>query len=470
MKPLEQSVLDTIQQHSLITDDTTILVAVSGGPDSTALLSVLVHLFPESVKAAVYIDHKLRPLETGAELQHVKQLCNSFNIDFDSRSVDVQNVRMASGESPEACARRLRFEALDQLMDQHQADLVALGHTRDDQVEEVLIRLIRGSGMNGLSGMRVKNKHIIRPLLNSSKEEILDYLATADLPFCTDSSNVSRAYLRNKIRLELIPLLEQEFNPSIRQTVLNTAAILREEDSYLDELTESHYHRVVKDRAASLSSSYERSYRINVFMEFAAALRRRVLEKLFWQAGCPPTFQAIEEIIKLTEQGRTGTTIHFSGGLRIIRTADEIVFSSRLRDRNVRHRQADSFQEEVTIVGVGEYRVPLLGKTLFISPSDQYKTGETKTQYIDAHKAPFPLVLRAPAAGELFHPLGAPGKKKIARFFSDRKIPQHERYRYPVLVSQTGSVIAIPGMAISESVKISEKTSKILKIFWKQMS
>jgi len=469
MKSLERSVLATIEQHDLISDDTTILVAVSGGPDSTALLSVLMHLFPTSVRVAVYIDHKLRPLETGAELRQVQQLCESFKLDFDSRSVDVQNVRMTSGESPEACARRLRFEALDELAKEYRVDRVALGHTRDDQVEEVLIRLIRGSGMNGLSGMRVKSGALIRPLLNSSKDEIVHYLDASGLPFCTDSSNTSRAYLRNKIRLELIPLLEQEFNPSIRQTILNTAAILQDEDCYLDGVTEKCIGRVVKNRAGNEAASTEHFFRIDLFLECAEALRRRILEKMFWQAGSSPTFQAIEEIMKLTEQGRTGASIHFSGGLRVIRTADEIVFSSRLRDKNVRHRHEEEFAEEIVITGVGEYLVSPLAAMLAVSHSDQFETADPGTEYIDADKAPFPLSLRAPSPGELFHPLGGPGKKKIARFFSDKKVPHHQRYRHPVLVSREGSVIAIAGMAVSESVKITEETTRILKLCWKRL-
>ena len=468
MKPLEQSVLDIINQHGLIPDESAVLVAVSGGPDSTALLSILVNIIPASIKAAVYIDHKLRPEETEAEISHVKKLCDSFNIKFDCCSVDVQNVRVSSGESPEACARRLRFEALDKMAVLHETDLIALGHTSDDQVEEVLIRLIRGSGMNGLSGMSVRNKPLIRPLLHNSKEEILQYLATVKLPFCKDSSNKSQAFLRNKVRLYLVPLLEHEFNPSIKQTILNSAAILRDEDDYLNRVTEKTYPAIVTEKEQGIASHRERCYRLEAFGQIPAALRRRILEKMFWQSSCPPSFQAIEEIMKLTQQGRTGTTIHFSGGLRVIRTGEEIIFSSRPRDKNMRHRHDDRFSQKIIIEGVGEYEVSQLGRTLCIEESDQLDISDSGVQCIDRAKSIFPLTLRAPLPGELFHPIGAPGKKKISRFLSDRKVPKHQRHCYPVLVSQQGVIIAIPGITISESVKISEETSMVLKIFWKQ--
>ena len=467
MKPLERSVFETIRRHRLISRKNAILVGVSGGADSTALLSILVRLVPESVKTAVYIDHLLRPLESGAEIRHVKALCSRFGIEFDSCCVDVQNVRMSSGESPEACARRLRFDAFARMAEKHGTDLIALGHTRDDQVEEVLIRLIRGSGASGLSGMNVRNRQIIRPLLHNSKQEIIEYLEASDVSYCTDSSNTSRAYLRNKIRLELIPLLEEEFNPAIKQTILNAAAILTDEDSYLDEATEKLYCNVVTEKVLPGTANRECSFATKAFRKISRALGRRILEKMFRQSDCPPTFQAIEEIMKLTEKGRTGTTIHFSGGLRIIKTADEIIFSSRPADRNRRHRSNDTFHETVVIEDVGEYRVPQLGKTLCITRSAPLKTFDGRAQYMDAHKAIFPFELRAPLPGEQFQPLGAPGKKKISRFFSDRKLPRHQRHLFPVLVSGDNEIIAIPGIAISESMKVCRQSAAVLKIFWK---
>ena len=468
MQPLERSVLETIRRHRLISRKNRILVGVSGGPDSTALLAILVRLVPESVKAAVYIDHQLRPLETGAEISHLKKLCSCFGIAFDSCCVDVQSVRMSSGESPEACARRLRFAAFARMAEEHGTDLIALGHNRDDQVEEVLIRLIRGSGASGLSGMNVKNRQIIRPLLYNSKQEIIEYLDGSDLPYCTDSSNTDRAYLRNKIRLELIPLLEQEFNPSIKQTILNAAAILTAEDSYLDETAEKLYCSVVREREVPGTANRECSFAIKPFRKISRALGRRILEKMFRQSDCPPTFQAIEEIMKLAQKGRTGTTIHFAGGLRIIKTAEEIVFSSRPTDRNRRHRRNDTFHQTVSIEGVGEYQVPQLGKTLCITRSAPVKVFDGSAQYMDAQKAVFPFALRAPLPGEQFQPLGAPGKKKISRFFSDRKLPRHQRHLFPVLVSGDNEIIAIPGITISDSMKVCQQSAAVLKICWKQ--
>lgn len=469
MKPLEQSILDTIINNNLVSRENAILVAASGGPDSTALLSVLAKLIPASVNAAVYVNHNLRPRETDGEINGVKQLCRSLNIDFEYCSVDVNRVRISSGESPEACARRLRFEAFDKIAQSRGTDLLAMGHTRDDQVEEVLIRLIRGSGMNGLSGMRLKNNHIIRPLLNNSKQEILEYLETEALPYSTDSSNKSRAYLRNKVRLDLIPLLEQEFNPSIKQNILNSTIILRDEDKYLNEITNRHYEIIVQQRATRSANQYERSFDIEDFQKLPPSIGRRILEKLYWQSHCPPTFQAIEEIMDLVADGRTGTNIHFSKGLRVIRTADAIIFCSRSRDENKRHRLEDHFSGLISIGGTGEYEIPGLGKILCVLESENFEDMEQYVQYIDREQIAFPLTLRAPGPGELFQPLGAPGRKKVSRFFSDKKLPKHLRHSFPVLTSSDNTIIAIPGMTICDTVKISNETTRCLKIFWKQM-
>jgi len=469
MKPLETSVLKTIYHYDLVADDSAILVAVSGGPDSTALLSILKNLVPDAVKAAVYIDHKLRPEEVEAEISHLGNLCRSYGISFDRASVDVQSVRMSNGESPEASARRLRFDALNKMMLHYGTDLLALGHTSDDQVEEVLIRLIRGSGMNGLSGMRHRNGHIIRPLLSNSKQEVLDYLSTENIPYCVDSSNTSRTFLRNKVRLDLIPLLEQDFNPSIRKTILNSAAILKDEDSYLDEVTKTYYQTLVTDKQQTSPLHTERSYQIEAFQAVPISLRRRLLEKLFWKSSCRPTFQSIEEVIYLSEQGRTGTTIHFSGGLRVIKTAEEIIFSSRLKDRNLRHRNDETYEVKIIIERTGVYNIPQLDKALHIVSADERSLGDDTKLAMDGGKAIFPLTLRSHFPGETFHPFGAPGKKKVARFLSDKKVPRHERHRYPVLVSPDHSIVAIPGLAISETAKITANTTQIVEIYWKAM-
>ncbi|MEE4166212.1 MAG: tRNA lysidine(34) synthetase TilS, partial [Desulfocapsaceae bacterium] len=136
--------------------------------------------------------------------------------------------------------------------------------------------------------------------------------------------------------------------------------------------------------------------------------------------------------------------------------------------RNRRHRQNDRFNETISIKDVGEYPVPQLGKTLCITREPPVKNYEDDIQYVDAHVSDFPFTLRAALPGEQFQPLGAPGKKKISRFFSDRKLPRHQRHLFPVLVSTDNRVIAIPGFTISDRVKVSEHSTEVLKIFWKQ--
>ena len=471
MKPFERAVRDTINQYKLITGDETILVAVSGGPDSTALLALLIKLFSKRVKAAAYIDHQLRPDETAAERVHVEQLCHDFGIPFAHASVDVPQAQITSDESPEACARRLRFAALEKLMKKHQASLLALGHTRDDQVEEILIRLIRGSGMNGLSGMRYRNNHIIRPLLNSSKQEILAYLAATGLSFCLDSSNESRSFLRNKIRLDLLPLLEKEFNPAIQQTLLNSATIFKDEDKYLDDRAQRLYHQIVR-RTEEQSADRRQNYRFTIdsFCSIPLALKRRVLEKLFWQSGTPSTFLGIEKALALHSHGKTGSSLHFSGGMRVIKTSEEIIFCSRPGDKNKRLRQNEAFEDEFIFHTTGTILITQLGLRVCIESIAPPKTLAPKTLYIDGDQVSFPIVLRAPVPGECFHPLGAPGRKKVARYFSDKKIPKHQRHKYPVLVSEGIGVIGILGLEISERVKLSERTGRVLKIFQENLS
>ena len=461
MKSLEKSVSDTINQYRLLTRTDTILVAASGGPDSTALLCILARLFPDRLKAAVYVDHQLREEETFAEKQYVRTLCASHNIDFECITVDVPGERKKRGESVEACARRLRYEALDESMIRYDTTRLAVGHTRDDQVEEVLIRLIRGSGASGLSGMKHQNEQIIRPLLDASKQEILDYLESSGIYSCTDSSNKSRAFLRNRVRLELIPLLERDFNPAIRQAILNTAAILGAEDHYLEALTNNHFSDLVIETS---ENDREWSLPHTRLGDLDLCLQRRIIEKLFHHSGSIPTFHAVEKVASLARDGRTGATLHFSGGMRVIKTSETLIFSSRRSDRNERFRQDYAFTDEIRINDCGTFEVAQLDMSLSIRTVLRPLSPDSNQFYMDRDKLSFPLVLRAPQQGESFLPLGAPGTKKVSRYLSDKKIPTHLRYRFPILASSDGEIIAIPRLTISERVKLSDKTTQILAL------
>ena len=463
MEPLESQIMQTIAANNLIGVNRSILVGVSGGPDSICLLHLLSSLFQQITYYGVYIDHNLRPKETPAERELVETLCRTLSIEFIHRSIDVTSEMDKTGESPEACARKLRYHALEKIRQSLGAGLIAVGHTCDDQVEEVLIRLIRGTGLKGLSGMEYTSGRVIRPLLDISKPEILSYLEENNFKYCEDSSNKSSRFLRNRVRHDLLPILERDFNPAIRQTILKTTKILKDEERYLHDQTEKAYEELVS--SSGIRDMKQFSLVRNNFQQIHPALQRRVIEKLCWNIGCKPNHVLIEDIITLGDSGKTGSETHLPDGFRVVNENDSLVFTALDTSLSPRDRLSQTFNSKIKIGSPGIYPIEELNKILRITMVDGKTENTAHTLSLDADQVTFPLVLRSPVPGECFQPLGAPGSKKIARFFTDKKTPKHQRHRYPLLISQE-KVICIVGLAIEETCRITHKTSRCMLVEW----
>ncbi len=308
----------------------TVIVAVSGGPDSVALLHILCMALPLNRFIAVYVDHGLRPHETGAEIELVETLARQLHAGFEQISVDVKTAARQNGASTEEAARTLRYQALEAMRRQYQGAAIAVAHTADDQAEELLIRLIRGCGRKGLAGMQIRNGWVIRPLLHATKENLLHYLQTERIPFCIDSSNLERSYLRNRVRLDLLPYLRDHFNPSIRQTLLQTAQILGDEEAMLEELTDKAWQetaRIVDTQPVTFGTpSFTVEIDTQRFCHHHGAIQRRILEKCCWKLEARPQFRQIALLLDLVHKQEPGAEIHLSRGLRALKTRQSVIF------------------------------------------------------------------------------------------------------------------------------------------------
>jgi len=321
MHPLEREIFAEIIRRELIGDDEKIIVvAVSGGPDSVALLHLLLPLQREMgvTLVAAYIDHGLRPAEAEKEEVFVRDLCAGTGISFAGEKILAREYSRQKKISLEHAARELRYEALRKIAGEHGASLIAVGHTADDQAEEILIRLLRGSARKGLSGMRYRAGDIIRPLLSVDKGRILRYLEEKNSTYCIDSSNADMRFVRNRVRHLLLPFLENHFDSGIRGSLRKTAETLAEDESLLEELTASALGDVLRfgereDGCATGRVLLDRKK----FAELSPALKRRTVEHLLWQLGCRASYQHITRIVEAAEHGRTGTEIHLSRGLRV---------------------------------------------------------------------------------------------------------------------------------------------------------
>ncbi|HIQ37554.1 MAG TPA: tRNA lysidine(34) synthetase TilS [Desulfocapsa sulfexigens] len=462
MTPLLKRIHQSIVSASLISDDTSLIIGVSGGADSMALLHILSVLFPATRRIAVYVDHGLRPDETDAEKSLVQKQAKICCANFETVAVDVQGEIIKNKCSLEEAARILRYQALEDIRIKHKSTTIAVGHTANDQAEEVLLRLIRGSGSRGLSGMNQRRGNIIRPVLNETKEKLLTYLQEQHIPFRQDSSNFDTRFLRNKIRIELLPILERDYNRSIQQTLLQTAAILKDEDRFLTQLTEEVLPKLLQKEPGKITLT------LAIFTEQPIAIQRRIFDTICWRLHSKPSFKKIQSLLRLAASNEQ-KEIHLTDGLRAVRQKDTILFHRPSSKKG--YRGAGFIPKTFSPISIpcpGTYPVPGLDHTLSITKrafsSDLLKSPGALV--VDANIIKFPLYLRKPREGEYFHPLGAPGRKKISRFLSDQKIPTMDRNNYPLLLSGD-KCVALAGIRIDHEFRITETTNQVLLLQWR---
>lgn len=460
-----------IARERLLNPNDTVIIGASAGPDSTALLILLSEIDLALDCLAVYIDHGLRPQETEMEVETVRRLALRFGTRFCCRAIPVEATARANGWSIEEAARILRYQALESIRAEAGGAAIAVAHTADDQAEEYLLRTIRGSGRRGLAGMPYRQGHIIRPLLGESKQTLIDFLQERHTLFCLDSSNQDRRFLRNRVRLDLLPSLEKDFNPAIRRTILQTMDILRQEEDLLDTLTRAALQPLPQFNRRDHADEHPRHLTVPLAL-FAGqhpAIRRRMLEQLAWRMESRLGFRQIELLLWLIEEGENGGEVHLGGGLRARKSAGGLVFSYPKGRTAFRGSGREDIRIDEEISGPGTYVISGLGRLLTLAIEDRPSTVRHHDRlFVDAEKIAFPLRLQTIAAGQRFSPFGLSGSKKVNRYLSDRGIPAEKRRLYPVLSSQ-GRVVALPGLAIDDGYRITATTRSVLAIDWRQL-
>jgi len=336
MHPLEKVTLRLLRQKKLVNPAETVVVAVSGGPDSMALLHVLARLAkPTGIALVVaHVNHGLRAVEAEREAALVLAQAGRLGIVCKTGLVDVPTCARNQKISIEQAARLLRYEFLEKVAADCRAQKIALAHTADDQVEETILRLIRGTGRKGLSGMKfLRDNKFIRPFLKISKTHLLEYLARYDIPFLEDSSNRQPLFLRNRVRLDLLPYLTEQFNANIRQTVLQTADVLQEEELLLEELARAAAARIFinSTKTAEPGNTGDAppflELNLDLFAKEARAIQRRVLETAFRLMENDPYYRQIEQILQVVESDKPKAVLHFAQGLRVNKAGRSLLFS-----------------------------------------------------------------------------------------------------------------------------------------------
>jgi tRNA(Ile)-lysidine synthase len=451
----------TLRHHCPLKNGDTVIIAVSGGSDSLALLHILHDLNLNLRLISVYIDHGLRPDETENEKKRVEECSRELNVRFVPAWVDVPRYINDTKCSPEEGARVLRYEALEKIGARLGASAIAVGHTADDQAEEFLLRMIRGSSLKGLSGMRIRRDLIIRPLLSEFKADLTDYLKGKKISFCFDSSNSDRKFLRNRVRLDLMPMLEQTFNPAIKKIILQNMDILAHENDFLQETCDRKFEIcVISDKLPRelilLSDRLDACH---------PAVSRRIIEKCFWQMQIGPGYLQIQLLLQFAQTAESGSELHLEDGVRAVKSSHKVVLSRPLKGSRRRgSAKAWTFSKRY-IPGPGKYTIKETGVLLTITtaPVNQSAPAGKQKLVMDMDSLSFPLLLRPPEKGERFRPFNAPGSKKIARYLGEKRIERIKRSGYPVLLSNN-EVIALPGLQIAHGVRVTSTTRKTVQI------
>jgi len=320
-----------ILRLQLIHRDDRVMVGVSGGADSVTLLHVLVQLQPalRLKLCVVHVDHQLRP-DSAADAAFVQALAARFKIPAVMEQRDVESLCRTHRWSLEDGARRIRYESFLKAAASWSADVLALAHTADDQAETVLMRLLRGSGLTGLAGIPVMRKaqgiRIVRPLLNCWRQEITDYLASTGLTARQDASNADRRFLRNRIRHELLPWLARDYNPNIKQALVQLAGQSRVDGTYLESAAQRHWKRMAKP-----SRKGEISLKLPALTRQPQALQRQLVRQALRQLQGDLNefeFRHWLKLERLLGPGAVRAAVDLPGGVRVLREPDRLRFQA----------------------------------------------------------------------------------------------------------------------------------------------
>lgn len=456
MSDFIKKILSTIQKYNMLSYGDHVLIGLSGGPDSVCLLFVLNKLkSPFKLKiSAIYFDHGLRPEEIPEEINFCQKICDTLDLNFYTQKINVKEFAEREKINLQEAARILRYEVFDQLSLRIKANKIALGHNADDQAETVLMRLLRGAGPGGLSGIPPVRKKIIRPLIEMEKKEIENFLKENKIQYLLDSSNMKLEYMRNKIRHLLIPVIK-EISPQATKIISKTANILREENDYIN---------VAVTKALMRLMSRKTDQKVELFCNPLEVLNIVILRRALRVAidsvrdlrGIE--FDHIEDIIKLIKNGKPGDRIYLPKGIRAIKGYSTIIITAEPPQKLSTYQIHDPNRE----IFLKESSMILEIREIPIDKVNDYGNGKNLT-YMDAEKVKFPLIIRSRKEGDYFYPLGFGKRKKLQDFFVDEKVPRDERDLVPIIESE-GKIVWIVGYRLDDRFKIDHNTKKCLQI------
>jgi len=442
----------------------TVVAAVSGGPDSMALLHMLKTMAETDGfrVVAAHVNHRFRGEESDAEEELVKQVARSWQVACETAAIDVPAYIAATGLNPQSAAREKRYAFLREVARRNGASAIALGHHADDQAETVLMRFLRGTGIGGMAGIpyrrREKDLELIRPLLRITKRELLEYGVRNGVPHAVDSSNAKRDYFRNKVRLDLLPMLEQ-YNPQLRAALVRLSELAAAENEYM----EAEAGKALAESAVRKEEGWLIDRRR--FRSLHVALQRRMIKLILSCLENANDFGQVEVVAQAIASERTaGYRADIGGGWIVACEYDEAYLGPQ---PSVRPGFAYAVSGPDADIAVPEAKVVFRLRSLDESGSSLAES--QRVAFFDLAALRFPLTIRSRRPGDRLEPLGLKGSKKVQDMFVDAKIPRSLRDAVPLLADADGRILWIPGLRRSRHAVPDAGTRKTVRVFVEEL-
>lgn len=458
-----EKVLSTINKYKLIENGDKIVLGLSGGPDSVCLLHILYRL-KEKLDIEVYaahLNHQIRGIEAQKDALYITQLCENLGVTSFVKSIDVPKYCKENGLSVEEGARKLRYEMFEEIKQKTKSNKIAIGHNLNDQAETILMRIMRGTGLQGLRGIEyIRDNNIIRPILDIDRKDIEAYCEEYELNPRIDHTNLETIYTRNKIRLELIPYMKDNFNPNVIESIVRMSNSLKTDSDYIQEESEIKFKEV--------SNLQEDACEIDIqkYSKLHNAIKVRVLRKGIKHILGDTNFvdqKHIEDIMQLEDNKKVDKVITLPRGIFAYRRKNTILLTNKeIVNETIEfcyNLPSNGF------IKVKELNLVLETQTMNI---DRYKSMklDKKSKGFDFDKVKGGIVVRSRKEGDKIK-LSA-GSKKIKDLFIDLKIPREERCNVPIIVDEQG-ILCVGDYRNSENYKIDNSTKEVLKITFKKI-
>ena len=445
-----ETVKKTVTRHDLLKKKDKVLLAYSGGLDSTGMLAVFLELRKEWLLDLFlgHFNHRLRPTANQDE-QFARKVAQEHSLPLFVASENVRSFAQQNRMNLEEAGRTLRYDFLTRTAEKIGGAKIATGHTLNDQAETFFLRLMRGSGLKGLGSIYpVVEGQIIRPLLAVERKDIAEFVQKKGLMFREDESNLDRHFARNKIRLDLIPFIQENFEPHIVQRIGKTVTILQEEEYLLEKLS---CHEA---KNAIFRDNEEIRLDLEAIESLPRGLARRIVREFIQKLKGDLreiSFEDVESILNLGE----GKSLPLTSGLLLKREDGRVFFRQEIPDKPEFSYAWDGSSPLVI------EELSLLIEAAITKRPGSFEFDDKVKAYLDAENIQFPLQIRNRRDGDRYQPLGAPGRKKLKEIMRSKSIPLEEREKKPVFISGN-EIIWVLGFPVAEKFRIHEKTKKIV--------